>query len=462
MARRIILSMSFLALLCILCSGAVAQTSDQYELAAKRLQHKGEWVLEFGDPETRPDVAISIFDSIIQQYPNSEMVRWAKLKKIECLLYQSKYAQAQIIADDIIIKWPNQTISAWAQWFKGVACLGVMDYLRSYREFRKVVDIYKDLDDKGPAFDARLKFGEIRTRAAELAKTGQNIGDVLTLAADNSQTSLTLGTSILASKEWFGEGDGGDLATAVGSYNLLAAQYPNEKLSLALSALAIGERYLKSYANGKRTVAEDDSALMEQVLSSAVTMAPQDVYIITRAKLNLARFHCLVINNPSQSLEILSSIPQIGMPSDLGPEVLWMMANSQTSARKIKESTDTLSSLVEIWPDCKYCLIARSILAKRKLMNGDIDGAKKITSDIIDKCRDFNAPFEGRNLLIEILHEAGPKSEELAELRKAVAEDELLLQDVAVANSYQWRPVVIETLNSHKARIDELVAGGAK
>lgn len=454
------------AVLALVASVAVlAQSQEESELAAKRLQHRGEWILEFGPPETRAQDATAVFDELIATYPGAERVKWARLKKAQCLQYMRRYGDAAAICDDIIARWPGELVASWAQLLKGISFLRDWsvespDYTRAYVEFLKVGQLYSHLDDQGAVVAAQGRLGEVLKRVQQSDPSGVSAAQIAALAADEETLVLTLGASITAPA---GPSDSTrtELASAVAQFEALSAAHPSAWKALGRVALSIGSDYMSGLKHGDYASTMEDAVWLRYILGLARSLDSADTYTVARATLALAEFEAYSASrNPGLAVDLLRQLRQTGPPPDIGPVALWRLAGSLQAARQTDAAIEVLTSLVAAWPDSEYCWAARHELAGIRQRQGDFAAGETLLSDILAGDYAFNSGFYALERLAQCLREAGESEKERDALQRLVDFTLDWATDARMCSSVELRGRLDDTIARARARLAEMGVGG--
>ncbi len=441
---------------------AGAQTPEQ-ELAAEQLQHRGEWVLEFGPPATRAADAMAIFEQVIARYPDSKMCRWARLKKVQCLQWLRRNNEAIDLSNEIVRDYPGELVASWALLLRGVSDLrdweegAAPNYVNAYITFQRVRSDYAHLSDNGAVVAAEERMGDILRRIG-LYPAGRSTQEILAMARDQDELVLTLGMNV-ASATVSVDPVRVDLASAVDQCEALARAYPDARHALAKVALSIGHRYVDAMIRGLVEATPADAARLQAVLAKVPALAPDDTNAVIRSTLTLAKYHAYARDGDhTAALRLLESVDLSSLPAGVGPELLHMLAHRLTEVGRYADAAAAWDRIVEDYPGSGFCWIARRGLVGLRLREADYAGAERIALDLLGNDGEFSGRLRAKETLAYIYKISGRRAQETEVLEGLLQDVHGWLSDSAACTT-RWRQTAEQLASRTQRRLALLREG---
>jgi len=229
------------------CQEAYNSPADD-ETRALALRGIGEAYKE----EYLMDRAIEIFQQVIEQYPQSKQVSWAKLSIAESYTYKAEVARPQEnialampILEQFLKDYPNHERAERALKFRGWCYERLGKEEAALAEYQKAVDLYpKHRWTKGclmRVIELQQKFGRWDDAIASARR-------YIELFPDRGPASAQLSIG-------FSYAGKGDLGAAVQEFGKVLTQYPDSKgqCAMALFQTGLGQRALGQLAGARQT-----------------------------------------------------------------------------------------------------------------------------------------------------------------------------------------------------------------
>ncbi|MCL6628884.1 MAG: hypothetical protein K6U00_04705 [Armatimonadetes bacterium] len=299
-----------------------AHTSRQdREGAARAIIREGERANDVTDPAG----ALALFEKAIEQYPDTEVVRFAYVRKAETLVYLDRCDEAIQLGRWVIEKYPKTKPACWAQFWVGQALLKKGERLAGMTALRGVNGLLPDRNDLTPLDLSRWVLGELCEPQYLLHK---DIGDVMSflgMGRDDAQSRAEVYAILAAYRGRDGRIDRGN--SFIGR---LERECADQKVEQDWAKAKVAASYLDKAGTDGEFV-----NLAIGMLQPILTNNNDDA--AAQGCLSLARFYRRG-NLSAKAEEVLRAGKERFLATSHGAEILYELATLLTKQRRDTEA----------------------------------------------------------------------------------------------------------------------------